>query len=276
MTISKTSHISVKAPRTLEKKNRYLPEAYLYPIIWEARKYDPMIALGIALQAFGGLRESGVINLMIGSIKIKNRLGETEGISIDLNQDAPHVKRCTGKTDRGHIKKKRTQEIYKNPYFLAETVKLLDEHMSLLRRKGYPTDKKAPLFRDDYGRPMSVQTYCNHVKALWHDHFLPHLRRMSEAEGRTDDIAFLERWEDSVDMKTEKVINGEYPGAHMFRHWFTMHLINVEGLEASEVMKCRGDSSIQSMVDYISVNQGFIKIFQSCVSALQEEVWNRI
>ena len=55
--------LHLKAPRTTHKKNRILVDGYLDLLLYEAKKYEPDIALGIALGAYAGLREGEVVNV---------------------------------------------------------------------------------------------------------------------------------------------------------------------------------------------------------------------
>ena len=49
--------LGVKPPPTQEKRQRFIPYNYLDLILAECKRHDPMIMLGVALQAYGGLRE---------------------------------------------------------------------------------------------------------------------------------------------------------------------------------------------------------------------------
>ena len=63
-----------------------------------------------------------------------------------------------------------------------------------------------------------------------------------------------------------------YPGAHMLRHWYTMYLLQHTDLTADEVSKWRGDSSTESMREYIHANADLIHTYKCSVFAFQRWV----
>lgn len=108
---------------------------------------------------------------------------------------------------------------------------------------------------------MTVQTYSDRVKKLFYERFLPSLKRTCELQGTyADNAAFIEAYEI------------EYPGAHMFRHWFTMYLLTKARLTSGEIMKWRGDSSQESMNDYIHENADLIEIFRESSYTFQSQI----
>ena len=127
--------------------------------------------------------------------------------------------------------------------------------------RGFDTSKNAPLFVNKQGNPMTVQTYSDRVKKLFYERFLPSLKITCERQGTyADNVAFIETYEI------------EYPGAHMFRHWFTMYLITKAKLTSGEIMKWRGDSSQESMNDYIHENADLIEIYRESSYAFQSQI----
>ena len=62
-TIVHNSSLHISPPKTIHKKNRILVDGYLDLLLYEAKKYEPGIALGIALGAYAGLREGEVVNV---------------------------------------------------------------------------------------------------------------------------------------------------------------------------------------------------------------------
>ena len=61
----------------------------------------------------------------------------------------------------------------------------------------------------------------------------------------------------------------------MFRHWFTMHLLN-EGISSDEITKWRGDTSRESMLDYIHVNADMIRAYQDSAYTFQQTILEEI
>lgn len=236
------SLFGVKPPTGRPVKQRFLLPGYLDLLLMEARLYDPMLRLGIALQSYAGLREGEVVNLTRASVDLQpgssGGHGFFERICIDLNQEAPFSRDSTGKTEFGSIKKYRSQYVY--PDFVDRTKEIYEEHERLLASLGASEDAGAPLFLNAWGRPLGVSSYTGRVKKLFREHFVPDLREVCESEGTLmENLPYIELWE-----------KGSYPGAHMFRHWFTMYLMKC-GEPAGSIMKWRGDSSLFSQEDYL-------------------------
>ena len=252
--------LHLKAPRTTHKKNRILVDGYLDLLLYEAKKYEPDIALGIALGAYAGLREGEVVNISFGAFRtIQRGFGIVSGVEINLTADATFFTNWKGKTDPGSIKKYRTQRVYSD--FVTAVTTLLDEHTASMAARGFSTGKDAPVFVNRQGKPMTVQTYSDRVKSLFYQRFLPALRNTCEQQGTyANHAAFIDAYE------------SEYPGAHMFRHWFTMYLLTKAGLTSGEIMKWRGDSSQESMNDYIHENADMIRLFRETSYFFQEQL----
>ena len=229
-------------------------------LLYEAKKYEPDIALGIALGAYAGLREGEVVNVTCGGIRtLRKGFGMVSGIEINLTYKAPYFKNWNKKTDPGTIKKNRTQKVYND--FISDISDLYEYHRALMETRGFDTSKDAPLFVNRQGNPMTVQTYSDRVKKLFYERFLPSLKRTCELQGTyADNAAFIEAYE------------AEYPGAHMFRHWFTMYLLTKARLTSGEIMKWRGDSSQESMNDYIHENADLIEIFRESSYTFQSQI----
>ena len=257
--ISKNKTLHVKPPKENDHKhrNRAIMYGHLNAIRYAARKYDPMIHLAICLQAYGGLREGEVVNLSFSDISIYKRIGVTEKISLNLTKSDQFRK---GKSHTGVIKKLRRQEIY--PDFLEDTEKALNDHKKYLEAKGLPTEGNNPVFYNKYKKAMSVTTYSGRLKELFNNHFLRILKYSSEItefEGET--YAYIGSYED------------EYPGAHMFRHWFTMYLITKKHLRPEEVRKWRGDSPHSNAYEeYLHTNYDLIEAYRDTAYSFQESL----
>lgn len=274
--VQETNKFFVKPPKKVKKKNRYLLEGYLELLLCEARKYDPMIALGIACQAYGGLREGEVVNLTRSSVQmIDTGFGHIGTIRIDLMDEADFAKKYQGKCEFGYIKKYRVQQIY--PDFISEIVELYDEHDSLLGLKQASSHPEAPLFINNQGNPMTVDSYCGRVKKLFRDNFVPTLKKICMTDGSwAENAPFIEAWEDKISPDGKKV-RGEFPGCHMFRHWFTMYLLGNTTLSHDEIAHVwRGDSSSEAMDTYIHVNAQMINLYQNAVFTFQQSVLEEI
>ena len=252
------SSLHITPPQKHHHKNRVLLEGYLELLLFEAKKYMPDIVLGIALGAYAGLREGEVVNVSFGSICLPAQTGLMRGgsISIDLWDTAPFFKNWNKKTNPGAIKKYRKQEVYRG--FTEEFRTMYYDHLALMESRGFDTSANAPVFVNKQGNPMTVQTYSNRIKRLFYDFFLPNLTRTCKKQGTyMDHAAFIEGYEE------------EYPGAHMFRHWFTMYLLTKAKLDVAQIQRLRGDSNPDSMNDYIHENDDLIKMYKEVSYAFQ-------
>lgn len=252
--------LNVKAPKATAKKNRVLVYGYLELLLYEAKKYDVELALAIGLQAYAGLREGEVVNLTVGSIcPIRKQFGQLTGITINLETTSSVFEKWTKKTDPGSIKRFRTQRVYDD--FLEDILKLYNYHILWLESHGYDTSSDAPLFLNLQGNIMTVSTYTGRVKQLFYQHFLPMLKYTCEKENTLlENAPFIEAYEN------------QYPGAHAFRHWFTMYLITKTNLKTGEIVRWRGDKNEKSMEDYIHEYGEVIEIYRDSTYRLQEQL----
>ena len=256
MFVKEYNYMAVKPPKQMTKKNRFLLYGYLDFILFECKMYDPEMAFAIALQAYAGLREGEVVNLTYDRIHLRAAgFGRIGSIMLDLTEPAPFADDGR-KSIFGNIKISRKQMVY--PDFNERIMELYEAHTARHHAMGLPTTGDAPVFVNKYKRPMSESTYTKHVKELFCEHFLPDLKKASEEKGT---------W--AIDAPYIEIYEEEYPGAHMFRHWFTMYLLQRAKLTADEIAKWRGDSSRDSMLDYIHVNADMLEAYSSTAHTFQ-------
>lgn len=261
--VHKYNKLSVASPGFKKKKYRFLVQDYLDMILLECKKHDPMLTLAVALQSYAGLREGEIVNLSVKSIQpIYTGYGRIGRIQIDLTKDADFLKNWKGRTGFGSIKGYRIQEVYTD--FTDTVMALYEEHEKLLTKR-QTADSGSALFLNEWGRPLSVESYRKRVKNIFFKHFLPALRQIcTEHDIWAENAPYIETYEQS------------YPGAHMFRHWFTMYLLTQANLSAEEISKWRGDSNLNSMVDYIHVNARMIEIYKKSVFVFQKTILEEI
>jgi integrase len=230
---------------------------HLEALLYAAKKYEPMIYLSIALQAYSGLREGEVVNLSFSDISIKRRMGTVEKISLDLNKSD---KFRMGKSHTGVIKKPRIQDVYCD--FVEDIEDAIEFHKDYLEARGFSTEGDHPLFYNKQGNPMSVTTLQSRIRDLFNDYFLKILKETSDnTEFNGETYAYIEAYDD------------EYPGAHMFRHWFTMYLITKKKLRPEEVRKWRGDSpNSNSYEEYMHLNYDLIEEYRKTAYSFQERL----
>lgn len=260
--VRRYNKFSVKSPSKHKKKNRLLVHGYLEFILEEAKKYDPMLTLGIALQSYAGLREGEVVNITRSSIcQTYAGFGRISKITINLTKQAEFG--GTGKVPFGNIKVLRCQEVY--PVFIPLVQKLLHQHEDLLEYMKASPDSDAPLFLNKWKKAMSANTYRVRVKKLFQEHFLPDLQQYCMDCGVWAEHApYIEAY------------MAEYPGAHMFRHWYTMYLVTKTNLSPEEIANWRGDSSIESMMNYIHVNADMLALYKDSVYRFQRAIWEEV
>lgn len=249
MIVNEYNHLSVKTPKSLTKKNRLLLFGYLDFFLFECEKYDPELTLAVALQAYAGLREGEIVNLTYNRINLQYAgFGSIGDITMNLMSSAPFANKPR-KADFGNIKVIRKQAVY--PDFIDTVLRIYNEHMAAHNAMGCDTSGDAPVFLNKWKKAMSVDTYKARVKALFYKHFLPDLKVASEKMGTwAIDAPYIEAFEE------------DYPGAHAFRHWFTMYLFQRAKLTTDEISKWRGDNSRESMLTYIHVNADMLESFK--------------
>lgn len=254
--VNRYNHLSVRAPKQLTKKNRLLLYGYLDLILLECEMYDPELTLAVALQAYAGLREGEVVNLSYNRIKLQYAgFGCIGDISINLTSPASFA-RTKGKTEFGNIKVFRMQKVY--PDFNDRILKLYNAHVQRHHEMHCDTTGETAIFLNSRKKPMSVHTYKRRVKQLFFDHFLPDLKKVSEQNGTwAIDAPYIEAYEE------------DYPGAHAFRHWFTMYLLQKAKLPTDLISKWRGDSSRESMLTYIHINSDMLESFETAAHTFQ-------
>lgn len=250
---------NIKAPKENDHihRKRTIMYGHLKALLYVAKIFDPMIYLAIILMAYAGLREGEVVNLSFADILKNKKLGVSGKITIDLSESDKFRK---GKTHKGVIKKIRQQEVY--PDFLAEVAEAIEFHKDHLQAYGLLKEGETPVFYNEQGGAMSVKTLTDRIRSLFNTYFLDILERTSsdtEFEGET--YAFIETYKD------------EYPGAHMFRHWFTMYLITKKNLRPEEVRKWRGDSpNSNAYEEYIHLNYDLVEAYKNTAYSFQENL----
>ena len=261
--ISRYKTLGIKEPKKNNNchRKRTIMHGHLEAMLYAARKYDPMIHLAICLMAYAGLREGEVVNLSFSDIRLSGGLGIVDKIEIDLKDSDKFRK---GKTHTGVIKKIREQLVFTD--FIDAVEEAIEFHKDYLEAKGLPTEGKNAVFYNKQGRPMSVTTLLSRIKDLFVNHFLRVLKETSEStefEGET--YAFIEAYED------------EYPGAHMFRHWFTMYLITKKKMKRELVIKWRGDAPDSNAYEqYMHLNYDLIEAYRKTAYGFQESLLKEI
>ncbi|MBQ8999649.1 MAG: site-specific integrase [Clostridium sp.] len=200
-----------------------------------ARKHHKNIALGVAFQICGGLRQGEIVNLTINAVK--------------LNKDKNHLTlsimdRQSELFDRGvdtrysQVKKPREDQPVFN--FNGELFDIWDEHLEYLKNNKKIKNKSA-LFVDSNGQAITAQVYQKEFHKL-----------------KWNFIKYLEDECNKIDLANE--YREKSWGSHIGRHIFTNYLIkkgylkNIMGYSDPKLlMILRGDSSVKSSEAYLDL-----------------------
>ncbi len=255
--------LGVKRPKGKgRKKNRYLSQDMFDVMAKLAELYDPPLEIMMMLGAYAGLREGEIVNLTQDSIKFPE--WSNENIIIDLLNEASFFSNWKGKTEPGKIKKMRKQKMY--PDFNDIFEEKYFAYVKSLENQGLWTgDTDTPLFYNKWGNPLTVYSFQERMKRFFYTYFLPYLEKECQITGDWDVIGpYIYAYKK------------EYPGAHMLRHCFTMYLYKGVGLKSKEVSSWRGDSSEESMNEYITIYSDMVELYVQNTYAFQKWLFERI
>lgn len=211
-----------------EKRNRIV-----FEFLEEARRVEPDIAFGIALQIFGGLRRGEIVNLTAACVPT-DFLNGSNFVAVLDNQFLlfQHLKNLT----KEQVKRQRLQPIFPSSY-LKE---LYNAHMKMNAK----INKMNPyaFFVDEKGRTISGGTYERKFAKVKQ----AYLERLRVTSGRYSD------W---------KMFSESIWGTHIGRGLFTNYLYGL-GLDDRKMAIARGDRSTESAKSYID--------YRNAISNFQE------
>lgn len=185
-----------------------------------AKKEEPLLALGVALQFFGGLRRSEVVNLKVSSLKWINKSMVAE-IRDNQKELFPNVKN----TSHLQVKNPRDQ------VFICQDILkiLLDKHLNLFKQKGI-SNTSALFVSPTTKKVITGKQYSEKFEKI-KSHFLNSLLE----NGHINEYLLL--------------TNNKW-ATHIGRGVFTNFLIDL-GLTATQIALARGDRNIQSSLNYV-------------------------
>jgi integrase len=187
-------------------------------------KWGRTIALGLATQAFGGLRRGEVVNLTTSSVM---KIGKSLVVNIDDRQS--HLFAHKKNTAKEEVKKKRPQDLLPSEYL----INLYREHLAWLNsfsKEVKPLVKDA-LFINRFGRPLTGKGYEKMFKRIV-DKYL----KVLLAQERYDDYTYL----------TSKPFN-----THTLRGVFTNICLDDLGMNIRETANARGDADDTTVAEYL-------------------------
>ena len=203
-----------------------------------AFQYAPDIAFGICMEVFAGLRCSEALNTWQDSSIYGPCITEsTDGCGRILpvvNLTCERVLR-SDRVKIGQIKKERYQMVY--PDFADAFRTAYAFHKTFLAGKTFEKSY-APMFVNSKGLAMTYRDFLKRFNILVTNHFVPELKKSSNV----------------VLNEYGKIVEARGLSTHIGRHIFTLQLV-LRGLTPEQLMYWRGDSSIESSMNYW-VNKG--------------------
>jgi integrase len=182
------------------------------------------IALGLAIQGFGGLRRGEVVNLTTNSVI---QVGKSLVVSVKDRQK--HLFAHKKNTTKEEVKKKRPQDLLPSEYLIS----LYHEHLAWLKSFAnevipFVTDA---LFMNRFGRPLTGSGYEKMLKRVVNK-FL----KVLLAQERFNDYIYL----------TSKPFN-----THTLRGVFTNICLDDLGMSVRETANARGDADDTTVAEYL-------------------------
>ncbi|MFC3767670.1 hypothetical protein [Paenibacillus sp. GCM10012303] len=187
-------------------------------------KWGKTISLGLATQAFGGLRRGEVVNLTTSSVM---QIGKSLVINIEDRQS--HLFAHKKNTAKEEVKKERPQDLLPSEYL----INVYREHLAWLEsftKEVNPLVKDA-LFINRLGRPLTGKGYENLFKRIVEKYL-----KVLLAQERFDDYTYL----------TSKPFN-----THTLRGVFTNICLDDLSMSVRETANARGDADDTTVADYL-------------------------
>lgn len=193
-----------------------------------AKLEAPDIALGIAIQFYGGLRRSEVTNLLRGSIS-EPKANSAEPFTIQIADNWRELFPNKKITVSEQVKNPRTQVVIKVP-IIMELYSVHKENLTRLEEKGKLKHKQALFCSKHTGRPISGTAY-------W--------ERFNKVKKKFLEIVLDKSLEDY------QFLTSKSWSTHIGRGIYTNMLTFTLGWNASETAIARGDNNIKSAQAYI-------------------------
>lgn len=256
-----------KLPKESRLRLENLTPYLVTELISVALEHDPMLAFGITLQAFVGIR-AGDVCQMAGHrfvwictswdfITDKELLEEIKAcktsagaLSAYINLEQEYVLRSDG-VRAGGIKIHRKQPIFEP--FLPIIKNAYSKHMKLLSEKGINNRYNA-LFIDEYGRAMETRDYLKRFKVLCRKL----TERLQELEGYNPNVS-----------EALRLIEEATLGTHSLRYFYTNQIgqyVDTPHLLAYY----RGDRTLTAALNYLSINPRTRKFVQDIQDSFGE------
>lgn len=203
----------------------HLPEIYILKLLEFSTTTSPIIALGVYMQLFGGLRMGEVVNLKRSDIKTIGPYG-VEGLllKIEKNNLRTDIRDSSGSS---YVKKSRDQLVLGFRDWLKELYKA--HYNNYLRN----SDSEA-VFVNKHGKAMTGASYRYYFKKI-KSSFINYLKESSNPHDKIASISLA---------------NSNW-STHIGRGTFT-NMIAESAQNPQDIALLRGDDDISSSLDYMS------------------------
>jgi integrase len=235
-----SSSLGTKYPSRTHNNNKFMKLKDFGPnrnklvieFLEEARFVAPEIAFALCLQFFGGLRRGEVVNITRADLDVKFR----KSLSVQIRDNRSILFSHLKDTSAESPKRLNYLETHLAKQMILDSDLLWDyyeSHMNDLDIKLKNGFLKNPmiLFYDRNGMAISGRVYekrFKKVKKLF-------LAKLAKSTGREDDYMFLK---------------DSYWSTHIGRGIYTSFLLDM-GLSVLQIAIARGDTSINSVLDYV-------------------------
>lgn len=263
------SIFGVYAPPKEERKRLGILTPYLVTeLISVAQEHDPMIALGITLQAFVGLRAGDICQMADHRFvwicsswdfitdeellkEIKEYIGTERTMNAYINFEQEYVLRRDGIRTSG-IKIHRKQPIFEP--FLSIIRNVYMQHMEMLKDMGI-NNKYNAIFVNEYGTAMQEGTYLNRFEKVC-NLLLERLTRLAPYNELAGEALSL--------------LQLAPLGTHSLRYFYT----NQIGRYIPTVHMLayyRGDRSLSSAMTYLALNPSTTKFIRDIQDGFEDD-----
>ncbi|MGM9988041.1 MAG: site-specific integrase [Bacillaceae bacterium] len=236
----KSSSLGTKYPSRTHNNNKNMKLKDFGPnrnklvieFLEEAKEVAPEIAFALCLQFFGGLRRGEVVNITRADLDVKFR----KSLSVQIKDNRSTLFSHLKDTSAENPKRLNYLEAHLAKQMILDSDLLWDyyeTHMKDLDIKLKSSFLKNPmiLFYDKNGMAMSGRVYEKRFKKVKKSF----LNKLAKSIGREDDYLFLK---------------DSYWSTHIGRGIFTSFLLDMD-LSVLQIAIARGDTSIESVLDYI-------------------------
>ena len=236
----------------LQRLIRDMPVAIIPIFLRIAERDDPEIVFAVILSCYMGFREGEVCNTRQDgsyfgkSFYFTRDFGEATALQVDLGDE--FALRSDG-VEIGKIKRERYSGAFTN--FVKVISYYYDKHMELIKDK--PCEDSMPMFLNKY-KDSKTGVYM----AMTNENYAKRIQKI------LDRVLECCRYSDNLDLQRfyDKMVafNSSW-GAHAFRHWFSVRLLQY-GCDWKQLMYYRGDNDERSAIDYVNNKDELLKDFE--------------